>query len=82
MGNFRKRPVVIQAEQWIGNEKEMPIPPAPHDLLRNHSGTGRWQLKTLEGWYNLTPGDWIIKGIKGEYYPCKPDIFEQTYEPC
>jgi hypothetical protein len=38
-------------------------------------------LQTLEGWYQLRPNDWIIRGVKGEYYPCRPDIFEMTYEP-
>lgn len=38
-------------------------------------------IDTLEGGHNVCPGDWIITGIKGEYYPCKPDIFEATYEP-
>ena len=57
---------------------EMPIPPAQHYLLR-HKGK-KWELKTVEGWYELKPNDWSIKGVKGEYYPCKPDIFEMTYE--
>lgn len=38
-------------------------------------------IDTLEGGHNVCPGDWIIKGVKGEFYPCKPDIFELTYEP-
>lgn len=38
-------------------------------------------IDTLEDGHNVCPGDWIIKGIKGEYYPCKPDIFAETYEP-
>lgn len=38
-------------------------------------------IKTLEGTMEATPGDWIIRGVKGELYPCKPDIFELTYEP-
>ena len=38
-------------------------------------------IDTLEGGHIVCPGDWIITGVKGEYYPCKPDIFEQTYEP-
>jgi len=37
-------------------------------------------IDTLEGGHNVCPGDWIITGVKGEHYPCKPDIFEQTYE--
>lgn len=38
-------------------------------------------IKTLEGWHHVTHGDWIITGVKGERYPCKPDIFAQTYDP-
>ena len=78
---YRKKPVVIEAWQWVGHDpNEMPIPPAPSELLRQ-ADSGTWQLQTLEGWYNLTPNDWIICGIAGEFYPCKPDIFEATYEP-
>ena len=39
-----------------------------------------WRIGTLEGPHEVTPGDWIIRGVKGEFYPCKPDIFEMTYE--
>lgn len=78
---FRKKPVVIDAEQWKGGKQ---IPPAPIELLKETRILGsekwQWKLKTLEGWYLLTPGDWIIRGVEGEYYPCKPDIFEATYE--
>ena len=80
MAKFRKKPIVIEAVQWTGNPEEMPIPPAPHNEIRQMTSRC-WQLRTLEGWYKLTPGDWIITGIKGERYPCKPDIFEATYEP-
>jgi hypothetical protein len=79
MMKYRKKPVVIQAAQWVGNPAEMPIPPAPSTLLREARGV--WMLQTLEGWYQLRPNDWIIRGVKGEYYPCRPDIFEMTYEP-
>ena len=46
------------------------------DIMRNHG----W-IDTLEGGYIVCPGDWIITGVKGEHYPCKPEIFEMTYEP-
>jgi hypothetical protein len=42
--------------------------------------TGCYEIKTLEGRMTVAPGDWIITGVKGEHYPCKPDIFEMTYE--
>ena len=76
MEKFRKKPIVIEAVQWHGFEK------GPHDLgivLFQSNGKGR--IETLEGGHQVTPGDWIIIGIKGERYPCKPDIFEATYEP-
>ena len=56
---FRKKPVVIEAEQVN----------APVEIV------------TLEGTMRADPGDWIITGVKGERYPCKPDIFAATYEP-
>lgn len=90
MTKYRKKPVVIEATQWVGHRKydgvtpsvEMPMPPAPHYLLREKGWfqKKRWQIRTLEGWLNISPDDWIITGVKGEFYPCKPDIFEQTYE--
>ena len=87
MAKYRKKPVVIEAEQWrplpgtgtFHVPPEMPIPPAPHYQLRRR-WWGRWKLRTLEGWMKLTPNDWIITGVKGELYPCKPDVFEATYE--
>lgn len=79
MGKYRKRPIEIEAWQWVGDQKQMPVPPAPSRLLKQN-WRGRWLLKTLEGWFVLTPGDWIICGIAGEFYPCKPNIFAATYE--
>lgn len=80
---FRKKPVVIEAVQWVGDPGEMPVPPAPSEVLRQRSllDLPWWEIKTIEGWLKLTPGDWIITGVKGERYPCKPDIFAMTYEP-
>ncbi len=81
---FRKKPIVISAYQWTPDESLEQMPPAPSRLLRNKTNwRGRhvgWELKTLEGWYTLTPGDWLICGIADEWYPCKPDIFDATYE--
>ena len=72
---FRKKPVVIEAEQ--AREGEMTRLPG---VVRNHARQ-TWVIQTLEGEMDVSPGDWVITGIKGEHYPCKPDIFEQTYEP-
>ena len=93
MTKYRKKPVVIDAEQWLPIRKydgiqpsaKMPIPPVPCEYLKYTKrywffGEEVWKIKTLEGYLKISPGDWIIKGIKGEFYPCKPDIFGQTYE--
>lgn len=79
---FRKKPVVIEAMQWLGRNAM--------DLMRwadNLGGECRWRfessglvIETLEGDMRAELGDWIIRGVKGEYYPCKPDIFAATYE--
>ena len=85
---FRKKPVVIEAIlfdgkninevlTWVGNSAEREL--IGHQKFGNvHSGN--LIIHTLEGNHTANIGDWIIKGIKGEFYPCKPDIFEQTYE--
>ena len=83
---FRKKPVVIEALQWVPTKQGlawMQLFVGDHAYTRTHSTTGELQLicKTLEGELRATPGDWIIRGVKGEFYPCKPDIFEATYEP-
>ncbi len=83
MPKFRKKPVVIEAVQWLGglegSKCEMEIRALgavtflgtpPHEV----------SIETLEGTMKANYQDWIIKGINGELYPCKPDIFEQTYE--
>lgn len=69
---YRKKPVVIEATQWF----KMGDHPAVKAFLARHEG---W-IDTLEGGHIVTPGDFIITGVKGEHYPCKPDIFELTYE--
>lgn len=77
--NYRKKPVVIQATQWFkdGDHPAVIRKTAPN----RHADEGIPWVATLEGWHIVTPGDWIITGVKGEHYPCKPDIFEMTYEP-
>lgn len=71
MAKFRKKPVVIEATQWF-KDGDHPM------VFINDDGTH--EIWTLEGNHQVTPGDWIITGVKGEHYPCKPDIFEMTYE--
>ena len=68
---FRKKPVIIDAEKWQGPDTDLRV-------ITDHGGS---YIPTLEGLMFITEGDWIIKGVKGELYPCKPDIFEMTYEP-
>jgi len=78
MARYRKKPVVVDAIQWRGDNL---------DEVREFLGfnpitgpTGALMLYTLEGVITASPNDWIIKGVQDEFYPCKPDIFEQTYE--
>lgn len=86
---FKKKPVEIDAFQWTGdiNQTEDPewiVAAIREDRVVVHSlGSEHMQLiiETLEGTMAAKPGDWIIRGVKGEIYPCKPDVFEQTYEP-
>lgn len=82
MNNFRKKPVVVEAVRLNEDGRNM-------QEIQNFFGsfTG-WHtredgvvIRTLEGDHLAEFGDWIIKGVKGEFYPCKPDIFEMTYEP-
>lgn len=75
---YRKKPVVIEAVQWTGeNVKEMKefLTGADYDCTKNYL-----IIRTLEGPHYANPGDYIIKGVHGEFYPCKPDIFVETYE--
>lgn len=80
MPRFRKKPVVIEAIRFDGeNYDEIGhfVGFAGHIIGREKA----IQIKTREGLMIASPGDWIIKGVAGEFYPCKPDIFDTTYEP-
>ena len=80
---FRKKPVVINAVQFTGTNAWEIFAFIGHPELVNNleiQNTDHPVIRTLEGNMTASPGDWIIKGIKGEFYPCKPDIFEATYE--
>ena len=85
---FRKKPVVIEATQWDKNGDHPTVRRYRHPVVGGatpckHCGNTMhihgW-IDTLEGGHIVCPGDWIITGVKGEHYPCKPDIFEATYE--
>lgn len=75
---FRKKPVVIEAEQFWPDNKEWPVCIRPWGVPPKDNSYG--YIETLEGNMHVCAGDWIITGVKGEKYPCKPDIFEATYE--
>ena len=76
---FRKKPIVIEAEQVPRVEEDRIVQYWPElGCVFRRWRRGIW-IETLEGWMRVTPGDWIITGVKGERYPCKPDIFEMTY---
>ena len=78
---FRKKPVVIEAFQLTDDWFDLPHPNPQHIVgFITDSKARTVVIPTLEGNHLARVGDWIIKGIKGEFYPCKPDIFEQTYE--
>ena len=79
MAQYRKKPVVIEAEQFLQGPEPTPLPFSDQGVCC--LGPDGWYVDTLEGPLHISDGDWIIRGIKGEYYPCKPDIFEATYEP-
>lgn len=108
MADYRKKPVVIQAQQWFRNGDHPEVQPHGYgqydpmsivtcqgcgqDMFIKDSigGMGRMtfthgEVKTLESAagsaHIVCPGDWIIRGVKGEHYACKPDIFAATYEP-
>lgn len=82
MSLFRKKPIVIEARQFDGHNciellNWMRVPGA--NCIELHT-TDHPVIHTLEGDMTTEVGDWIIKGVKGEFYPCKPDIFEASYE--
>lgn len=75
---FRKKPVEVDAVQWRGDNYDEVRLFAKNKVQRvNHLLV----IDTLEGQMQAQPGDWIIRGVQGEYYPIKPSIFESTYEP-
>lgn len=80
MAQYRKKPVVIEAVLWDGNLMTVE-PLLSYGQVEQELGDYALLIPTLEGTMRAEVGDWIIKGIKGELYPCKPDIFAATYEP-
>ena len=89
MGKYVKKPVVIEAVQWTGENydecmnfmgQDCGNKLAYEDHQEHCINTGEIQIDTLEGRLTASKNDWIIKGVKGEFYPCKPDIFGLTYD--
>jgi len=83
----RKKPIVVEAEQFFPDKLPWPdgVKKIPEDIMRYLFCFGgnvhsNYYIETLDGAVEVTPGDWIITGVKGEKYPCKPDVFEETYE--
>lgn len=83
---YRKKPVVVEAMQFtVDNHAEVCNWLSANDgwcfwVRGDVTGGERIDIQTLEGVMAARPGDWIIKGVQGEFYPCKPDIFAATYE--
>lgn len=85
MSKFRKRPIVVEAVQWIDKDDTNRL---LNWLAFYEANIKGWvfhdtdvSIPTLEGTMKAMPGDWIIRGVNGEFYPCKPDVFEKSYEP-
>ena len=85
---YRKKPVVIEAVRWDGKDYDALAgflgPEMYSHVGFSSSDPGEApasvHITTMEGVMAASPGDWVIKGVKGEFYPCKPDIFDATYE--
>lgn len=89
MSKWRKKPIVIEAFKWTGGEDQTEDPEWIREAIENKDAwIVGWMddtppglfMHTLEGTMQAQSGDYVIRGIKGEIYPCKPDIFEATYE--
>ena len=90
MAKYRKRPIIVNAKQWHKDGDHVKVYPRykSEEDVRGYAqclcGVVMFEhglIYTLEGRHIVCPGDWIITGIKGEHYPCKPDIFKKTYDP-
>lgn len=90
MAKYRKKPVIVNAWKFPDELDKIPeeiIMQYPIDSIEewtckncNKKASKHSNIKTLEGFHIVCPGDYIIKGVNGEFYPCKPDIFHKTYE--
>ena len=91
MAKYRKKPVVIEAiqytnlnreeiEEFVGKKLKQELESETAYVAGKGAPQFSLTIETLEGNHKAMPNDWIIKGVQCEFYPCKPDIFEQTYE--
>ena len=81
MATYRKKPVEIEAIQWVSDNIEQVYEMLGDNLIIDiDEDELRHFINTLEGKMELSWGDYVIRGVKGEFYPCNPDIFELTYE--
>ena len=81
MAKYRKKPVIIEAIQWTGKNTSAVRRFCPVAVkIFDGRKIAYLLIPTLEGDHQASKKDWIIKGVAGEFYPCKPDIFKQTYE--
>lgn len=83
MAKYRKRPIVIEAMQFTEDTKNQVFNfvTCNHCAAWDSNGNPALSIRTLEGDMIATLGDFVIKGVNGEFYPCKPDVFAKTYEP-
>ncbi len=75
---YRKKPIVVDAIQWTGHNTKEAMEFVGTDNIIAY--TTYFEIKRIEGNLKVSEMDWIVKGVKGEFYPCKPDIFKETYE--
>ena len=83
---FRKKPIVVEAVQYLPHDtcadvaKLLGLHHSPKACEADKSGRMEWIIETSEGAMVVSPGDWVIRGTRGEFYPCKPGPFEDTFE--
>ena len=77
---YRKKPIEIEAVRWTGSNISEVKRFMNNAVMAFNEQNLKISIKTLKGVITASPYDYIIKGVKGEFYPCKPDIFEETYE--
>ena len=79
---YRKKPVIVEAIQWDGSNADEILDFGSYNIVATNTEEGtEISIHTLEGIMTASIGDYIIRGVAGECYPCKPDIFNKTYEP-